>query len=235
MLIPNKKKFIIGGLMTVVFIVILALMSSPIFRGQNAFEAADGLFNSIAKGSSYKIPALEQQARKFSGTNLDLVIPASGVHEPDWTKKVLAAAGGRFEETGGKIRLQGDLGTIALAALRDSEAMYNDRDTEISQKYGISGREALYAWWMLLTESQEALKREKKVSQASFLDEVVKKGVEVGYNFFGIAPEKASSRAGILSLSLCFYVAYTLWWGFAIFFLFEGFGLAMTAGKKKEL
>jgi hypothetical protein len=235
MLIPNKKKFIIGLLMGVVFLAILALMSSPIFQGQNAFEAADRLYNSIAKGSSYKIPTLEQQAREFSGTNLDLVIPAAGIRKLDWTKKVFAASGGRLTEAGGKIHFQGDLGTIALAALKDSEAMYHDRDKEISDRYGISGREALYAWWTLLTEFQEVLKREKKVNQASFLDEVVKKGVEVGYNFFGIAPQKASSKAGILSLSLCFYVAYTLWWGFAIFFLFEGFGLAMKAGKKKEL
>jgi hypothetical protein len=235
MLIPNKKEFIIGLLMGLVFLVVLGLMSSPIFQGRNAFEAADRLYNSIAKGSSYKIPALEQQARKFIGTNLDLVIPTTGIRKPEWAKKVFAASGGRFEETGGKTRFQGDLGTIGLAALKDSEAMYNDRDKDISDRYGISGREALYTWWTLLTDFQEALKREKKVNQASFLDEVVKKGVEVGYNFFGIAPQKASSRAGILSVSLCFYVAYTLWWGFAIFFLFEGFGLVMKSGKKKEL
>jgi hypothetical protein len=30
-------------------------------------------------------------------------------------------------------------------------------------------------------------------------------------------------------------VVYTMWWGFAIFFLFEGFGLEMKAGKKKEM
>jgi hypothetical protein len=30
-------------------------------------------------------------------------------------------------------------------------------------------------------------------------------------------------------------VVYTLWWGFAVFYLFEGVGLQLTAGKKKEV
>jgi hypothetical protein len=35
---------------------------------------------------------------------------------------------------------------------------------------------------------------------------------------------------------LLFYVMYTMWWGFAIFFLFEGFGLTMKKSKiKKEV
>jgi hypothetical protein len=31
-----------------------------------------------------------------------------------------------------------------------------------------------------------------------------------------------------------FYVVYTLWWGFAIFFIFEGIGLSMTKAKVKK-
>jgi hypothetical protein len=57
----------------------------------------------------------------------------------------------------------------------------------------------------------------------------------VGYNFSGIAPEKVSSKTITLIVSLVFYVCYTIWWGFSIFFLFEGFGLAMEAGKKEEM
>jgi len=67
------------------------------------------------------------------------------------------------------------------------------------------------------------------------VDDVVKKGIEVGYNFYGIASEKASKKAGALAFSLIFYVFYTVWWGFSIFFLFEGFGLVMEAGKKEEI
>jgi len=32
-----------------------------------------------------------------------------------------------------------------------------------------------------------------------------------------------------------FYVVYTMWWGYGIFFMCEGLGLEMTARKKKEM
>ncbi len=79
------------------------------------------------------------------------------------------------------------------------------------------------------------LKRQKQFKEAALLGDVVKKGVEVAYNFAKIEPESASSRMGILSFSLVFYVVYTLWWGLAIMFLFEGIGLEMKAGAKKEV
>jgi hypothetical protein len=63
----------------------------------------------------------------------------------------------------------------------------------------------------------------------------MKKGVEVGYNFYGIEPKKASSKAGILSFALIFYVIYTLWWGYAILYLFHGLGLEMKARVKREV
>ncbi len=79
------------------------------------------------------------------------------------------------------------------------------------------------------------LGRPENFKQAAFLSDVVKKGLEVGYNFFQISPQSARSRGGILTFSLVFYVIYTLWWGIAILFLFEGIGLEMKAGAKKEV
>jgi hypothetical protein len=57
----------------------------------------------------------------------------------------------------------------------------------------------------------------------------------VGYNFYRIETRKVSTVAGMLVFSLVFYVAYTLWWGYAVLFLFEGAGLQMKAGAKKEV
>ena len=79
------------------------------------------------------------------------------------------------------------------------------------------------------------MKKQKKFKAAAFLGEAVARGVEVGYNFYGIEPEKASKEAGILSFSLFFYIFYTMWWGYAIYFLFEGMGLEMKSGAKKEV
>ena len=82
---------------------------------------------------------------------------------------------------------------------------------------------------MKLLESDERFK------EAAYLGELLNRGIAVGYNYYTVEPEKAADRWAILTGSLIFYVVYTLWWGFAIFFLFEGLGLQLTAGKKKEV
>jgi hypothetical protein len=235
MLIRDKKHFTIGLIMLIVFASVLIVMSLPIFGGKNAFESADNLYNSIAKGSSYKIPQLEKQAEGFKGTIVDCAIDAKSIPNMDLARNMAAMAGIQLSQSEGKLKLKGDLGNMALAALKDSDLMYYDKETRVSNKYAASGKQVLFTWWKLLKETGSVLKRQKEVSQASFLDEVVKKGIEVGYNFSGIVPEKASSKAGTLAFSLTFYVLYTIWWGFSIFFLFEGFGLAMEAGKKEEM
>jgi len=235
MLIRDRKHFTIGLVMLIVFALVLVVMSLPIFGGKNAFESADNLFNSIAKGSSYKIPQLEEQAEEFKGTIVDCDIDAKSIPNMDVARNIAAMAGIQLSQLEGKLKLKGDLGIMAVAALKDSDLMYFDKETQVLDKYASPGKEVLFVWWKLLNGTKDALKRKKLVSQASFLDEVVKKGIEVGYNFSGIVPEKASSKAGALVFPLIFYVLYTIWWGFSIFFLFEGFGLAMEAGKKEEM
>jgi hypothetical protein len=37
-----------------------------------------------------------------------------------------------------------------------------------------------------------------------------------------------------MTFLLVFYVAYTMWWGFAIFYIFEGIGLSMKKAKVKK-
>jgi hypothetical protein len=43
-----------------------------------------------------------------------------------------------------------------------------------------------------------------------------------------------SDRWGLMSLMLVFYVLYTLWWGYAILYLFAGLGLSMKKAKVKK-
>jgi hypothetical protein len=63
---------------------------------------------------------------------------------------------------------------------------------------------------------------------------VVKKAIEPAYNFYQIDANKVSDHAGMLSGLLVFYVFYTMWWGYAIFYMFEGFGLTMKKAKVKK-
>ena len=55
-----------------------------------------------------------------------------------------------------------------------------------------------------------------------------KRAVETVYNYYGIEPQRISDRFGIVILSLVFYVVYTVWYGFAIMYLFEGWGIKLS-------
>jgi hypothetical protein len=72
-----------------------------------------------------------------------------------------------------------------------------------------------------------ALKKQKKFEAATVVGLIQKKAVETAYNYYGIEPQKITDRFGIVSFSLIFYVVYTLWYGFAIMYMFEGWGLRL--------
>lgn len=234
MVIVHHKSFAIGVGMSLVFFVILGLMFSPLFGGENAFHASDRLFNSIAKGSSYAIPRLQEENQTLSGRPVELELTLTSEAVAGDAAVVLGTAGAEAVATGASLRLRGDLGAILAAALADSDAMFNDRGSEVRDRYGLPERQAMFAWWNALKEMYRETKFKGQVEESNSIDEVLSRAVEVGYNFYGIAPAKARDHAGIITFALVFYVAYTLWWGYAILYLFEGFGLEMKPSHKKE-
>lgn len=235
MLIKEKAAFVKGVILFVSFFVVLLLMFSPLFDGRNALEAADELFNSMSKGSTYYIPDLIKKNESYKGASVNVSIKLKDTQIASNASKLLTTTGATVKEEGIQLSVSGDLGRILEAALKDSDGMFNNRDAEVTAKYGLPGREALFVWWNVLTQTDRDLTRQKRFKEAKWVSEVVQKGVETGYNFFGIVPQTVGSRAGILTFSLIFYVIYTLWWGVAIMYLFEGLGLELKAGAKKEV
>jgi hypothetical protein len=73
----------------------------------------------------------------------------------------------------------------------------------------------------------KALSRQKEFKSAKIVALVSKKAVETSYNYYGIEPQKISGRMSVVIFSLIFYVIYTLWYGFAIMFMFEGWGMRL--------
>ena len=49
-MLANKKEFYSGMGLMAAFLVVLAIMFSPVFGGQNGLNYLDGLYNSISKG-----------------------------------------------------------------------------------------------------------------------------------------------------------------------------------------
>ncbi len=233
MLIVNKKQFGISIFMIIVFAVVLFLMFSPLFGGKNAFQASDGLFNSISKASTNHIAELHTVLDKLQHNDAtqSLVIPQS---VGDNLVVMLNDAGANASYADNELKVSGDVKVIFKRILADSEAMFNNNGEALSSAYGIKPRVAMYAWWVYTNTSSKAYTLEKRFAAAKVLEEIKTKGVEVGYNYFGVDPTPVSERMGITTFALVFYVAYTLWWGYAIFFLCEGLGLMMVKSSKKE-
>lgn len=242
MLIRDKMHFLKGLLLAISFFVILIVMFMPFFgtnvrtnMPRNAMEAADDLFNSISKGSIHYIPDLLKKSQAVQGTSIDVSIKLKSNEMTQNAVKLLTAAGLTTAGDGTQIKVHGDLSKILVAALKDSDELFFNRSMELEAKYGFGGREVIFVWWNILKEIDKDLTRQSKFKESKFVGDVIKKGVEVAFNFYGIEPQSVVSKAGILAFALVFYVIYTLWWGVAIFYMFEGIGLQMKAGAKKEV
>lgn len=235
MIIPKKKAFAKGAIMAVVFVVVLVVMFSPLFDGGNAFKASDKLFNSISKGSTNYFPRLREELEPHVSQSIDVKLNIEDKKYAKIAFSVLKKAGFEVSQIEGEVSLKSTFGKFVEAALEDSEAMFFNKGEELSSHYGgTPEKEVLYTWWQVFESVEKSLNNEKRFKEAAFLEEVMSRGIAVGYNFYGIEPEDALSKAGILSFALIFYVIYTLWWGFAIYFLAEGLGLELTGGHKEE-
>ncbi|KAF0122845.1 MAG: hypothetical protein FD151_582, partial [bacterium] len=199
---------------------------------------ADQFFNSIAKGSTYYIPKVLKENEEYKGRRVDAAIK---LDNEEMVKKV----GQLFSSSGASVsmadsestllKVNGDLGRILEVAIRDANVVFHNRGEEIVQKYGFPEKEVLFVWHKGFKALNKALTKQERFTEATWVEEVMKRTIEVAYNFYKIEPKSASSSVGMLSVSLGFYVVYTLWWGYAILFLFEGLGLQMKAGHKKEV
>jgi hypothetical protein len=234
MLIKNPKSFVKGLLMSAIFVGVLVAMFMPIFEGENAFRAADKLFNTISKGSTYYIPMLQELVAPLNDKQVDGVVKIKA-SDREAVKTLFSKMGAAVSETQDGLRVSVDLKTLLDTALKDADDMFHNRGEVVENRYGFDEKAVLFAWWNGLKGVEKALSAEKRFAEAKVVGEVLDRGISVGYNYYTVAPEKAADRWGVLTFALVFYVIYTLWWGFAVYLLFEGIGLQLTAGKKKEM
>ncbi len=223
----NKKEFNIGLGMIIAFVAVLVAMFVPLFGGHNGLQYLDALYNSISKGSAYYIPKVEKQIEPFAGNQIEMNFSMADATQASQTAKQLNKAGALVNVSGTELKVSGDMGRIMAAMLDDADAMYRNDGQALEAKYGVEGRQALYNWWKSIAGMDKSLKKQKKFKEASALDLVKAKAVETAYNYYGIEAQKISDRWGIVIFSLIFYVVYTLWYGFAIMFMFEGSGMKL--------
>ncbi len=224
-MIKNKKIFYSGFGLLVSFFIVLVLMFSPICKGQNGLEYLDDLYNSISKGSAYFIPKLQKDIEPLKGKIVAFTMKMDNVEQASQTAMLINKNGANVQVSGSMVKVKGDLGKILDNCLKDADLMYFNQGTKIVEKYGYHEKQVLYNWWVASSLMDKALKKQKLFKEAKVVSIVQKKGLETSYNYYEIESQKISAKWGIVLFSLVFYVVYTLWYGFAIMFLFEGWGL----------
>ncbi|MEA1900459.1 MAG: hypothetical protein U9N47_06825 [Thermodesulfobacteriota bacterium] len=226
-MIANKKEFYGGFGLLVVFFVILFIIFSPVFNGQNGMEYLDDLYNSISKGSANYIPKVKKETDTFKGNTVNMDLKMADEKQAQQTAMLFTNAGATAEVSGAQLNVSGDLGNILTNCLEDSKSMYNNDGATVSNKYDYNERQVLYNWHTALKAADKDLKKQKLFKEAKVVALVIKKVVETSYNYYTIEPQKITDKMGVVIFSLVFYVGYTLWYGFAILFMFEGWGLRL--------
>ena len=226
-MIEHKKEFYGGFGFLIGFAVILIIIFSPVFKGHNGLEYLDNLYNSISKGSAYYIPKVKKETDTFSGKSVQVAIDMADEARAQQTAPLFMKGGALVNVSGTGLKIEGDLSKILANCLADADSMYINDGQTISSKYGYNERQVLFNWWKALKSMDKDLKKQKEFEAATVVSQVVKKAVECSYNYYKIEPQKISDRTGIVIFSLVFYVVYTLWYGFAIMFMFEGWGMKL--------
>lgn len=245
----SGKNMGIGIALAISFLAVLALIFSPIFGdGKNGLVFADDLFNKLSKGSSYFIPKVTKDSEKFMGRTFNVTIkvgkaedkPGEGEKRAERAAKLFAVnPGAKADVNGTELKIEGDLGLVLKAALEDSDVMFKNDGAAIKAKYqaamGTDDVKQMFRQWNnVLPKMNKEFAKVKKIEEADIVSQVTKKAIETAYNYYGIEAQKVSEKAVVMTGLLIFYVAYTMWWGFAIFYIFDGLGLTMSKAKVKK-
>jgi len=228
-MIANKKKFYRGLAMLVVFAIILVVMFSPVFDGKNALQYSDELYNSISKDSAYYIPDAIEESEEYTGSEIAVNIGMASETEAEQTGALYKESGASVTVTGAEIAITGDLGHILKAALSDADALYHEETDILEQTYGYGARRVVYNWHKSLSKIEGELTDQEMFDESKIILEAMEKGLEPAYNYADIKPESMSDKAWVVVGSLVFYVFYTVWYGFGLMYLLEGWGLKIGA------
>ena len=226
-MIADKKIFAKGAVMMIGFVMVLVIFFLPVFGGKNGLDYMDNLYNSISKASAYYIPKVVEECEDYLGEMVSVTLHMPDERTAEQSAHLFEKGGAKIILSGTTLHASGDLGKILKNCLTDAEAMYRNDGDQVALKYRYDARQVLYNWWIACKEMDKDLKRQKMFKEAKIVTEVKDKAVEPSYNYFGIEPERIMDKLGIVIFSLIFYVVYTLWYGFAYLYMFEGWGMQL--------
>lgn len=223
----TKKELSIGIAMLASFACIFVILFSPVINGEKPIDYLDNLYNSISKGSVYYIPKLLSEAKKVEGGRIEFAMDYTTQQQAEEMTKVFSSAGARVTEREQALVVSADLHRLIVQSITDADALFHNRGEALAETYGFSGKRAVYYWWLGLKAVEKKLTREKRFEESLYVNSVISRAVECSFNYFGIEPKDISAEISLVVFSLVFYVLYTLWFGFAIMYIFIGLGLRL--------
>jgi hypothetical protein len=226
--IHDKRQFAIGLVLMAGFLGALVLVFRPMFAdGRNLLDYLDGVFNSTSKASAYYIPAVRAKAERLAAPPVAVKIRAKAPEQAVQMELLLRGAGATVTREGASLSVTGDLGRILGEALADADAMFRNEGARVAARYGFEERRVLYAWHAALGDTAKELDRQSRFREAAAVRDAVTKGLEPAYNYYGVTAIAMKDMIWIALAALVGYVLYTVWYGYAILFLFEGWGVKL--------
>ena len=225
-----EQKLKTRGILTLVsFAVVLVLIFMPIFPGKvNGLDYMDNLFNMVSKGSSYFIPKAIEDSGGYSGKTIEVTIAMASADRAGEAATMFSAAGAQTEVNDNQLTIKGDVALITGASLADADLFFSNNSAPVGEKYGFSGKQAMYNWWNSFKAIATELNKQEKFSEAKLFASVQQRAIEPAYNYYGIEARNWKDNIALILFSLVFYVVYTLWYGFGLLWLFEGLGLKIS-------
>jgi hypothetical protein len=188
----------------------------------------DNLYNTISKKSSYYIPAVMKKAEPFRGQQIEFSVQAKDGEQAARMTKLFQAAQATVTVEGKNVKVSGDMGKIFDNVLVDADAMFNNNGQAINQnKYGYDEKKVMYDWWNAMKSAEANMNKTGKFKEGKVFYQIMTKAIEPAYNYYGIVATDIKEKAFMVIVSLAGYVIYTMWYGFSILFMFEGWGMKL--------
>lgn len=226
-MIENKKEFGLGFVLFIAFWIVFAVMLSPVFKGKNLLDYMDNLYNTISKKSSYYIPDVKKKADAFRGQQIEFVVKAKDADQAARMSKLFQASQATVTVEDKNVKVSGDTAMIFDNVLADADAMFKNDGQAIKSKYGLEEKQVLYDWWNAMKAAEAGMAKQEKFKESTTFNRVMTKAIEPAYNYYGIQATDIKEKIWMVILSLAGYVIYTMWYGFAILFMFEGWGMKL--------
>ncbi len=231
MLIHHTKSFVKGMLLLLTFGVMCTVMLFPVLQNEygnrmTGLEYADSVFNSLSKGSSYFVPQVRESVQEVKGRAVSVSVPLK--HElGEAMVRAYESIGAEARIEGQRLLVRGDLGAILDAVTDVGDRLYFNDTKTVEGRFHQPALLVARAFWHSLNPAIKALQRQGRIEDAKVVDQVLRRVLEPGNNFYSVPVARVSDHVLLIVVMLAFYIIYTLWYGFGIMELFQGIGLSL--------